>query len=131
MLMLFPGELIVTQSYDGSVTLTTHRIWRERKRFGRPYYQSIMLENITSCEKRLLSYYWILVSGIVLAAIFIGSVNKNPEDLRNAIIAPIAVSVVLFLVIKHSVISIASPGIKIKISISGMNKEQVLSFIKN
>ena len=64
MLILFPDEQIITESSEGIVVLTTHRICYTNSSWGKSYNQSIMLEHITSCENFYSSQMWLLVISV-------------------------------------------------------------------
>jgi len=129
MLQLFPDEQIVSESSDGSVTLTTHRICYEYKDFGRSYNQNIMLEHITSCENYANSQIFFLVlGGIAVVAGLIGAANDNPDILAPVLLAALIFGI-LYRLTKRSYIIIASPSTKMQIKVTGMKREKVLDFI--
>ena len=134
MLSLFPEEHIITQSSEGAVTITTHRICYEYKEVGRSYNQSIMLEHITSCENRYITQVWLLVLGglFIALGLMMGS-TSNPYNNHNSMISLFILLALicgaLYLSSRRSFITIASPSTKMKINAAGMKKQQVLDFI--
>jgi hypothetical protein len=130
MLNLFPDEQIVTQSSDGAVTLTTHRICYEYKDWGRSYNQNIMLEHITSCENYYNTQVWLLVlSGICFVGGLAGA-NSNTGALTGGVLAALIFGLLYWLTRKNLII-IASPSTKMLIKVTGMKRDQVLNFINN
>lgn len=129
MLSLFPEEEIVTQSAEGSVTLTTHRLCYEYKDWGRSYNQNIMLEHITSCENYYSTQVWMLVLAIIslLISIVAGFQQEGPTFSGAMIIALILG--LLYMITKRNFVIIASPSTKMMINMTGMKREKVLKFI--
>jgi len=128
MLTLFPGESIVTQSNGGIITLTTHRICKQEKEWGRSYNQDIMLEHITSCEERASSNVLLLVLSFIafLFAIIAGMNRSN--DFTSAFAIGIVLLVVYFLTRKKQ-ITIGSPSTKMHINVVGMSGASITGFI--
>ena len=128
MLTLFPDEKIVTQSSEGEVTLTTHRICYEYKEWGRSYNQSIILEHITSCENNNTTQVWMLIIGVLA---FLGGIFAAGKDMdvfwALALIA--LVFGLLYWFTRRNVVIISSPSTKMLIKVLQMKKEDVLSFI--
>jgi hypothetical protein len=123
MLLLFPGERLISQSTNGDVNLTTHRISQQYKQWGRSYDQSILLEQITSCKKRYHTKKWIVALGAL--AIVIGFVK---HEKTIAIIAG-AICFYLYWKAKKKLLIISSSNTTIKISIDGMSQEKIQDFI--
>ena len=121
MLSLFPDEILLTESSDGSVTLTTQRIYKEEKQLGSSYSQSIMLEHITSCENSSKSQVWLLVLGLLL--LILGLLAKSPVALVSIVF------IGLYSFTKKSLVIISSPSTKMELKVNGMKQEQVQSFI--
>ena len=128
MVSLFPDESIVTESNDGLVILTTHRICYEAKEWGKAYSQNIMLEHITSCENHYENKFMFLLFGLL--GIIGGSIamaNKN----QAGFFAVICGIVLMFIYqrTKRNLIVISSPSTKMKINAAGMDRDKVLAFI--
>jgi hypothetical protein len=129
MLQLFPDEHLLTESTDGGVTLTTHRIAYEYKEWGRSYNQSIMLEHITSCENAYNSQVWLLIlSGLCFVIGLIAATNNNIQSFgMTTLIAIICAG--LYWITRSNVVIIASPSTKMLIKVNGMERDKVLDFI--
>jgi hypothetical protein len=129
MLTLFPDEQIVTQSSNGIVTLTTHRICYEYKELGRSYNQNVMLEHVTSCENFYSSQIWVLILGIIcfIGGIILGAQNKGQALIIGVLLA--LIFVVLYFLTKQNYIIISSPSTKMKIKVTSMKRDKVLDFI--
>jgi hypothetical protein len=131
MLTLFPDEQIVTQSSEGAVTLTKHRICYEYKDWGRSYNQNIMLEHITSCENYYSTQVWLLIlGGLCLVGGLIAGANNNTAALSGGTLAALVCGLLYWLTRRNLVI-IASPSTKMLIKVTGMKREQILNFINN
>jgi hypothetical protein len=132
MLTLFPDEQIVTQSSEGSVTLTTHRICYEYKDWGRSYNQNIMLEHITSCENHFNTQVWLLLLGglCLVGGLIAGTNNNNTAALSGGVLAALVCGLLYWLT-RRNVVIIASPSTRMLIKVTGMKREQVLKFINN
>jgi hypothetical protein len=129
MLDLFPDEQVVSTSSDNSVTLTTHRICKEEKDWGRAYNQSIMLEHITSCENAYNSQVWLLIlAGLCFVGGLLAASNNNTSAFGTATLFAIVLAGLYWLT-RSNFITIASPSTKMKLKVTGMKKEQVLAFI--
>jgi hypothetical protein len=129
MLQLFPDEHLLTESTDGGVTLTTHRIAYEYKEWGRSYNQSIMLEHITSCENAYNSQVWLLIlSGLCFVIGLIAATNNNIQSFgMTTLIAIICAG--LYWITRSNVVIIASPSTKMLIKVNSMERDKVLDFI--
>ncbi len=129
MLSLFPDENIVTQSSDGSVTLTTHRICYEYKALGQSYNQSIMLEHITSCENYFNSSIIALIIGCAALLLGFFAASNNQGSVAATMIALTVACGGIYWLSRKSFIVIASPSTKMMIRTKGMRKDLVLAFI--
>ena len=128
MLSLFPGEAVVTYSDGGIVTLTTHRICKQEKEWGRSYNQDIMLEHITSCEDRTSSSVALLMIAILAFGLAVLAGVNRSRDFGIYFIAGIVLLLVYFLTRKKQ-ITIASPSTKMHINVSGMSTENIAAFV--
>jgi len=127
MITLFPNERLISQSTDGNVNLTTHRILYEHKSWGQFYNQSILLEDIISCENkdrdRILS--WVVTLGVLFIAIAL---------ITQAKIAGILLGIIcfgLYWVIEKDIVVIHSSGTKIKIAVTGMRRQKIIELVDN
>jgi hypothetical protein len=131
MLQLFSDEKLLTQSLDGGVTLTTHRIVYEYKDWRRSYNQSIMLEHITSCENAYKTQVWSLIlSGLCFVVGLIEATNNHIEQFGSATLVAIAFAA-FFWFTKSNLMIIASPSTKMIINVKGMKRDRVLEFLNN
>ncbi|MBS1510275.1 MAG: hypothetical protein JST86_05500 [Bacteroidetes bacterium] len=129
MLQLFPDEQLLTQSTDGGVTLTTHRIACEYREWGRSYNQSIMLEHITSCENAYNSYVSLLIlGGVCLVGGLIAAANNGTNAFGIASLLALTLFLVYWLT-RSNVVIIASPSTRMRIKVDRMKRERVLEFI--
>lgn len=126
MLSLFPDEKIVTQSSEGEVTLTTHRICYEYKEWGRSYNQSIMLEHITSCENNNSTQIWILILGVLF---IFGGIFSGDNDVIMPFVALAVVCGLLYWFTRRNLVIVSSPSTKMQIKVVGMERTKVLDFI--
>ena len=128
MLTLFPGESVVTYSDGGVVTLTTHRICKQEKEWGRSYNQDIMLEHITSCEDRTSSNIILLILSFVAFFLAITSGLARSRDFTPAFITGLVLLLIYFFTKKKQII-IASPSTKMHINVSGMSATTIAGFV--
>ncbi len=127
-----PNEKVLMNGDYDQITLTTHRIRQENKSWGKIDLVSIMLEEVTSCEYNKKSKPFILIIGLLIIgfSLFIERQNSiYSENMYNALLL-IGVACVLFylLTIKRGLF-ISSPTAKIKLNTSGMNDDNIKSFI--
>ncbi len=125
MITLFPNERLISQSTDGNMNLTTHRISYEHKSWGQFYNQSILLEDIISCENkdrdRTLS--WLITLGVL----FIVMAFIIPAKIAGILLGIICFA--LYRVIEKDIIVISSPCIKIKIIVTGMRRQKIIELV--
>lgn len=129
MISLFKDERILTESNDGLITLTTHRICKEEpKKWGRSYNQNIMLEHITSTENYSISHLWLyLLAALCVIVGFILIQNENEAGIIG--IFGGIVLVLIYYSSKKNLIIIGSPSTKMYIKVERMDKNKVLDFI--
>lgn len=129
MLILFPDEQIITESSEGIVVLTTHRICYTNSSWSKSYNQSIMLEHITSCETFYSAQIWLLLlSGASFIGCFFGDIYNSSFNLIIAISVAF-LSLMLYYSSRRSLIRISSPSTNMEINVKNMHKETVLNFI--
>lgn len=129
MITLFPDEKIITNSNANKVVLTTHRICYEYKEWGRSYNQSIMLEHITSCENYNTRKNWLLVLSILSGLISIYVLSEDNSDMFSFFFIIAIIALVLFWITRKNSIIIGSPSTKMILNVTGMKRENILSFI--
>lgn len=110
---LLTNETVIMQSGMQDIVLTNYRIFKDRKIFGKSYYQSIMLEHVTSCEDVYKSYLWILFVSI-LSFLFAGYMiyNYYKEETNIPLISGL-LFLILYLFTRRHLIIISSPGTKL------------------
>ncbi len=129
MLPLFNDEQVVTQSNEGRVILTTHRICLENKEWGNSYNQNIMLEHVTSCENRYKSQVWLLIlAGLCVVWGLLNASHRGGSEFGMTVLVGLVLAGVYWITRKNSVI-ISSPSTKMYINVTGMGRDRVLDFI--
>lgn len=125
---LFQGEKIVCQSIHSLVnlTLTTHRISYEYSVWGTSINKSIALEHITSCENKYTSQIGFIVISFI--SLFIGFTIGTDVSMGIGFLSFIAFGIIYALTRQNNII-IGSPSTRIKVSVSGMEREKILEFI--
>ena len=109
--------------------MTTHRIAYEYKEWGSSYYQSIMLEDITSCENSYSSQIWLLIlGGLSAVGGLIAATNNNTESFGAGMLIAL-VFAALYWFTRRNVIIIGSPSTKMLVSVKGMQSDRILEFI--
>ena len=127
---LFADEKIIVEGDVKQVILTNKRIWKENIDGGKSFYQSIMLPHVSSIQSVIEDYVILLIIGglFILAALYYIFLNDNSPFATTAGILGIFFIIFYFLT-RGSTVIIGSSSAKIKLSIKGMKKEQVLHFI--
>jgi hypothetical protein len=125
---LFDGEKIVSQSLYSIVelTLTTHRICYDYSVWGTSLNKSIALEHITSCENKNTSQIGYIALSIL--SLIIGFSIGNPLSAGIGFLSFI-VFAIIYVLTRQNIIIISSPSMRIKVSVSGMEREKILEFI--
>jgi len=125
----FDDEKIITQSDDGTVTLTSHRINQEVKSFSKSTSKSIMLEHITSCET-IHKQSWLLIIMAVIGILGAGyGVADNNEDLTIPAAVIGLVCLIAFWLTRRAFIKVASPSTVMHINVKGMPRERITEFV--
>ena len=119
---LFQGEELLSESYNKNVTLTTIRVRQVEKSWGSSHVKSIILEHVTSCERKYSSYYILLILGIAGVSGGIGS------EQSGLVLLGLLCFIVYFFTVRN-VIRISSPSAKIDINSRRMKKQVALDFI--
>ena len=125
---LFQGEKIVSQSIHSLVnlTLTTHRISYEYSVWGTSMNKSIPLEHITSCENKYTSQIGFIVISFI--SLIIGFTIGTDASMSISLLSFIAFAIIYALTRQNNII-IGSPSTRIRVSVSGMEREKILEFI--
>jgi len=123
---LLPGERQVSESSDGSVVLTSHRV---RLNQGGAFV-SIPLEQVASCSIGTRSHPILLV---IAAVVWLGSFQFAGERVTTLafLIGAVfgALIVGIYVMSRTQVIVIASPGEFIRIRTRGMTRAVCVQFI--
>jgi hypothetical protein len=124
---LLPGERRVSESSDGTVVLTSHRVRLDQ---GSRQFVSIPLEEVASCSIGTHSYPVLLVLAAVVwlgafqfAGERVGTIPFLIGGLVGALIA------LLYVVTREQVIVIASAGESIRIRTRGMSRADCVQFV--
>jgi hypothetical protein len=125
---LFEGEKIVSQSIHSLVnlTLTTHRISYEYSVWGTSIIKSITLEHITSCENKYTSQIGFIALAII--SLIIGFSIGTEASMGISFLSFIAFSIIYAFTRQNNII-IGSSSARIRVSVSGMEREKILDFI--
>jgi hypothetical protein len=123
---LLPGERQVSESSDGSVVLTSHRVRLDQG----GAFVSIPLEQVASCSIGTRSHPILLV---IAAVVWLGSFQFAGERVTTLafIIGAVfgALIVGIYVMSRTQVIVIASPGEFIRIRTRGMTRAVCVQFI--
>jgi hypothetical protein len=124
---LLPDERKVSESSDGAVVLTTHRVRLDQ---GTRQFVSIALEQVASCSIGTHSYPVLLIlAGVVWLGAFqfagerVGTIPFLIGGLVGALIA------LLYVLSREQVIVIASAGESIRIRPRGMSRAACIQFV--
>lgn len=125
---LFEGEKIVSQSIHSLVnlTLTTHRISYDYSVWGTSINKSILLEHITSCENKYTSQIGFIALAII--SLIIGFSIGTDASMGIGFVSFIFFSIIYALTRQNNII-IGSPSTRIRVNVSGMQREKILEFI--
>lgn len=107
---LFNSEQVITESGNGLITLTTHRIRYYAKSMQRSHLVSIMLSNVSSISLRYRSKPFYLALAIIGFAIAAWLLYEEGDD---SFIIPAAVGLfllVLYFLSRKAALAIASKG---------------------
>jgi len=125
MLTFFSDEHVITNSDNGSVMLTSHRICFNAREWGRMYNQSIMLEHVTSCEHHYATRYWLLI----IAAVGVSGIMYDSTEVLIICLLTAVMFCILFVATRRNVIIIGSPSTKMLININKMDADAALHFV--
>ncbi|WP_126973300.1 hypothetical protein [Gynurincola endophyticus] len=129
MIDLFPDEQLVSSSDENSVVLTTHRIIYEYKELGKAFQQSILLEHVSSCENYYYSKFWYLITGLITLVAALGWSDIIPASFFVLLLAASVFQFLVYVYTKKNVIAVGSASIKIIITVTGMERNDILAFI--
>jgi hypothetical protein len=118
------GEELISESQNGVCTLTNYRIYYSDVQFGKAYFLSILLENISSVEISYRSNIFILLFGIL--SVIIGVAVR--EALVLGLIFGMILILAYFLSRRHYIVISPNGGVKMKLLVKGMKTSEVLKF---
>jgi hypothetical protein len=124
---LLPGERKVSESSDGTVVLTSHRVRSDQ---GTRQFVSIGLEEVASCSIGTHSHPILLVLAAVVwlgAFQFAGERMGTIPFLIGGLIG--ALIVLLYVLSREQIIVIASAGASIRIRTRGMSRATCVQFV--
>lgn len=132
-LPLLDGEHLLHQSPNHVVSLTTHRVRLHQANGSTAHIVSMMLEKVSSCEIRYLSYPWLLLVGAVVALGGVFALFQRAEPGAVALLLLLGVVLIIaYLASRRHVVSIASDGgARLSFETKGMRREVVVGFIDN
>ena len=122
---MLPGEVIILESDDKSLTLTSLRIRYHTTSWGSADVVRIMLEEVASCGLVHTSYPVLLVmAGVCGIAAVLGQ-----NEARALLVVGVLVSFAVYFVSRKHVLAVGSAGQPLKVALQGMSTEQVMKFI--
>ncbi len=119
--------------FTGGLTLTSHRVRMKSGRWGSGLFTSIMLEELKSCQLRWSSHPWLLVlAGLAALGGLASSFSGGEGAGAGAAVGIVAAVVfgVIYLLTRRHVLSLASGGAAIVVSVGG-NSDALRDFIHN
>lgn len=128
---LMPGEEILIQSDDLTITLTNFRIRYYETQMGHARLTSMHLDKLSAIEMTYISYLFLLYAGILIfiSGLLIGVTGDAPE-ISGAIAGPGVFLIIVYLLSRKHIVSISSDsGIKINFQTKGMTTDKHLHFI--
>jgi hypothetical protein len=134
---LMQNENILTESDNGQITLTTHRLRYDNSVFSKAKIVSIMLENISSIEVDYKSWFLMLILAIIGGAMGVAmsvmGANEQASDLQTAgfiILVFAVIFLLIYLFSRRHVVSVASKGgAKIVFFTKRIGRGSVIEFI--
>lgn len=129
---LMIDEKILMDGDNKQITLTTHRVRQENKKWGKLDLISIMLEQVTSCQYSKKSKPIFLIIGFLLfgLAFIIGSQEgeDGPVIASGIALFGLVLIIIYFFTIERGLF-ISSATAKIKLNTKGMKDENIKLFI--
>ena len=128
---LIDDEKVIAEICFEQLILTTHRIRYQTTIYGTVELTSIMLEEIASCSVVRKNQPILLMMALIVTFIGImASINNDEAIILMLVIAMCDVVLTArYLIIRQPIILIASAGKSIKVKITDMELDAVLSFI--
>ncbi|WP_162054750.1 PH domain-containing protein [Pontibacter pamirensis] len=127
---LFENEQIITQSSEGVVTLTTHRIRYATSGWGHAQITSMMLESISSIQSHFKSVPLLIILGATafIAGIFLGANNEGGGAVASFAVG--AMLIILYFASRKHVVTVSSKGgAAFSFLAKGMDQYEITRFI--
>ena len=124
-----PGETVVLEADNKTLTLTSHRVRYAMRRTGRARVISVMLESITSCELTHATHPVLLVLAILAV---LGGFALHERADSTALIVGVVTAIALaaiYVGTRRQVLRVASPSSRIDVLLVGMSLDQATSVI--
>jgi len=128
---LMPGEEILMQSDDLTITLTNFRIRYYETQMGNASLVSMHLEKLSAIEMTYKSNLILFYLGIiaVVGGIVMGMYGRNDSMFGSGIVLGIVLMLIYWLTRKHIVSISSDSGLSINFQTSGMNSDKHIQFI--
>jgi hypothetical protein len=125
------GETVLVKVAGNRLVLSTHRVRYETEDMGNAVLKSIMLEELASVAMvRTSNVVLLILAGISLVlGVAISAGNQAQEPFVIGAVAA-AIFAVLFFASRSQVLSLASAGTTITVSMQGMKPDDVKEFIE-
>ena len=117
---LLQGEVLLSQSPNNVVLLTTHRIRYNNAASAEARLVSIMLEKVSACEVRYHSAPTLLLLGVIIAVIGGLALTQPGSSVQVG---------GLFTTRRHIISISADGGTRIGFETKGLKREAVIAFI--
>lgn len=121
---LLEQEEIISESQNGNCVLTNFRIQYSDRQWGKAYFISILLQNISSIEISYRSNIFVLFIGIL--SIVVGAVSI--EGFLIGLVVGLLFIGLYLLGRRHFIVIVPNGGAKMKLLVKGMRTSEVLTF---
>ena len=128
---ILPSEQVLLKSPGGSLILTTHRVRYETQAMGSGEIISILLEELASCAMVRASQPVLLILAAI--AFVLGAVGNLLGGGLGSLTIGVIVAflfVIFYFGSRRQVLSLASAGATIQVSVVGWEMEMVKDFIE-
>jgi hypothetical protein len=125
------GETVLVKVAGNRLVLSTHRVRYETEDMGNAVLKSIMLEELASVAMVRTSNVVLLILAAIslVLGVALSASNQAQEPFVIGAVAA-AILAVLFFASRRQVLSLASAGTTITVSMQGMKLEAVKEFIE-
>ncbi|UEG50680.1 hypothetical protein LK994_04235 [Ferruginibacter lapsinanis] len=132
-MLLLPNERQIVTANDDKIILTNQLIQLNDKSSGNSYQITMFLENISSFEKRYISYPFLLILSVLAilfgAATYINGAGGDREESPFIIVGGIILLIIWFFTKKHIIKIKSDGGSSLDFVISKMSDELVEDFL--